>query len=88
MDNIRVYVDHNTNSANPLERFFCGVCGSPVAIRTPLQPGMVFVPSGTLEGQELHNHMPQSENFVGDRVTWFSGGVADANQMAGRKGKR
>jgi hypothetical protein len=82
-ENIKTYADPNTNTGTPLERSFCSNCGSPVAIHTGLQPGRVFVPSGTFDDRSLQNQVPISENFVEDRVAWI--GQVTAKQMSGTK---
>ena len=68
---IAVYADKNTDTGRPLERSFCSVCGSPIALRTNLQPGRVMIPSGVLDGNGVQDPVPQEENFLGDRVGWM-----------------
>ena len=82
-ETVRTFADRNTHTGTPLERSFCRVCGSPVAIQTALQPGRVFIPAGALDDTSLQDQVPLSENFVDARVAWI-GKVAE-KRMAGRK---
>ena len=82
-ENIKTYSDTNTNTGTPLIRSFCSICGSPVAIRTGIQPDQIFIPSGTFDDRNLCNQVPLIENFVEERMTWL-GQVAE-RQISGAK---
>lgn len=45
----KLYVDHDTASGSPVERYFCGDCGSPIYSALRSQPDMAFVKTGTLD---------------------------------------
>ena len=70
-DSIQTYLDKNTGSGIPLERSFCRLCGSPLAIRTKHQPGKVMIPSGALDGKGIQDPEPESENYGGEKVKWL-----------------
>jgi hypothetical protein len=82
-ESVKTYVITNTKTGTPAQRSFCSNCGSPLAIRTDIQPGRVFIPSGTFDDKALRNQVPLLENFVEDRVSWM-GEVAE-NQISGSK---
>ena len=81
VDAIKRFTDKNTKTGTPLERSFCSICGSPVAIQTALQPGRIFVPAGLLDDKALQDMVPMSENFVEERVGWM--GQVAAKEMPG-----
>lgn len=60
-ETIKTYFDTNTMTGTPLGRSFCGNCGSPVALRTGMQPGKVFIPSGCLDDRALMDLMPMAD---------------------------
>ncbi len=45
----KLYEDGDTESGNPVERYFCGRCGSPIYSAIPSQPEMLFLKTGTLD---------------------------------------
>ncbi|MEM7078585.1 MAG: GFA family protein [Pseudomonadota bacterium] len=45
----KMFQDQDTDSGNPVERYFCGACGSPIYSALPGQPDMVFLKTGTLD---------------------------------------
>jgi hypothetical protein len=49
----KVYVDPDTQSGNPVERYFCGNCGSPIYSALPSQPDMVYLKTGTLDDTSI-----------------------------------
>jgi hypothetical protein len=64
-----VYVDEG-DSGQPVDRHFCGRCGSPVLAKTALAPGKVVVKAGTLDG--LEGLQPQAEIYTDHAVTWLA----------------
>lgn len=68
---LRTYVDTNTQSGKPLQRSFCGKCGSPVKIETEGNPGKGFLPAGLL--QQDVEVVPEREHWPERRVGWFDG---------------
>lgn len=51
---LKLYQDEDTDSGNPVERYFCGDCGSPIYSALPGHP-MVFVKTGTLDDTSAFN---------------------------------
>lgn len=45
----KVYHDGDTDSGNPVERYFCEVCGSPIYSALPGQPDVVYLKTGTMD---------------------------------------
>ena len=48
----KVFVDDDTVSRNPVERHFCGECGSPIYVVVHRAPHTAYVTSGTLNKTE------------------------------------
>lgn len=69
LPNITVYLDHDTQSGNPLHRRFCSICGAKISAMTPLYEEIISVPAGILPnaGKEWK---PHKEQFVKDKVEW------------------
>lgn len=44
-----LYVDGDTGSGNPVHRFFCNQCGSPIYSCVADSPDMAYVKTGTLD---------------------------------------
>ncbi|KAF9883672.1 hypothetical protein FE257_003056 [Aspergillus nanangensis] len=61
---LKVFVDTQTGSGNPLQRYFCSQCGNPIKSVTPLRKGWVIVkmgifpriPNPEFESFALHKH--------------------------------
>jgi hypothetical protein len=64
-----VYVD-NGDSGQPVQRHFCGRCGSPIYVKTALLPGKVVVKAGTLDSME--GLQPKAEIYTDHAVTWLA----------------
>jgi len=45
----KLYKDEDTDSGNPVERYFCGDCGSPIYSAIPSQPDRLFLKTGTMD---------------------------------------
>lgn len=73
--------DEKTDSGTPLDRYFCGNCGSPIMSVTPLMPGKAFIKLGLFK--EIPK--PQMEAYIKDRDEWEPPlpGVAQFNTVPG-----
>jgi hypothetical protein len=45
----KLYEDRDTDSGNPVQRWFCGNCGSPIYSALPTRPDQIFLKTGTLD---------------------------------------
>ena len=45
----KCYLDADTDSGNPVERHFCGECGSPIYSALPAMADQIFLKTGTLD---------------------------------------
>lgn len=64
------YLDGDTTSGTPVERYFCGNCGSPIYSALPAQPDMVFVKSGTLD--DTSDFAPQFHVWCSTKQPWVT----------------
>lgn len=48
-ETLAVYQDVGQDSGQPVQRYFCRACGSPIKSEGALAPGLVFVKAGTLD---------------------------------------
>jgi hypothetical protein len=64
-----VYVDKG-DSGQPVYRYFCGRCGSPILVTVAEAPGMVVVKAGTLDSKE--GLQPQTEVYADHAVKWLA----------------
>ncbi|KAF2416558.1 hypothetical protein EJ08DRAFT_99253 [Tothia fuscella] len=71
-DAIKSYKDTNTISGNPLIRWFCSNCGSPIYLENGKFKGLVIVYSGGIDG-DLRHKTPAGELFGHNKRNWFSG---------------
>ena len=44
-----LYTDSDTSSGNPVERYFCGNCGSPIYSAVPSMEGIAILKTGSLD---------------------------------------
>ncbi|CAN8100764.1 unnamed protein product [Discula destructiva] len=66
----KTFEDRDTDSGKTLYRNFCGDCGSPVFITTPMVESIVAVLSGTLDrGTEWW--VPNKEQYIGTKSHWL-----------------
>ncbi|OJJ07458.1 hypothetical protein ASPVEDRAFT_76352 [Aspergillus versicolor CBS 583.65] len=63
---LKAFEDTQTASGNPIERRFCGACGSPVFTKTPKYPGKVLLKATLFD----HISNPVMEVFTGQRQSW------------------
>ncbi len=54
-----VFIDRG-DSGHPVERHFCGGCGSPILAKTALMPGKVVVKAGTLDSMDAFGRRSKS----------------------------
>lgn len=62
-DNLRSFA-----SSPGVSRFFCGVCGSPIAFRGAAWPGETHIPVCALE--EADALPPTSDHFAEEKLSW------------------
>jgi hypothetical protein len=55
------------DSGNPLTRYFCPECGSPL-YTVPVHPEVLYVKAGTLDDPRLVQ--PRRQNWMRSRVSW------------------
>ena len=48
----KCYADAATSSGSTVQRFFCGICGSPIYSVVPAQPDTLFIKTGTLDNTD------------------------------------
>ena len=65
----KCYHDTNTDSGSPVERYFCGNCGSPIYSAVAVQPDVVYVKAGTLD--EADKFVPQFHIWCRSKQGWF-----------------
>lgn len=66
----KTFQDAHTDSGQPLYRHFCGDCGSPTHITTPMVEEIVAVLSGTLDnGTEWWE--PNKEQYIETKSHWL-----------------
>ncbi|MEM7099698.1 MAG: GFA family protein [Pseudomonadota bacterium] len=64
----KLYTDLATDSGNPVERYFCGNCGSPIYSALDSQPDNIFLKTGTLD--DTSNFIPQFHAWVSTKQNW------------------
>ncbi|MDA1074345.1 MAG: GFA family protein [Proteobacteria bacterium] len=64
----KLYEDAATDSGNPVERYFCGRCGSPIYSALPSQPEMLYLKTGTLD--DTSSFKPQFHAWCDSKQTW------------------
>lgn len=64
----KLYVDNDTESGNPVERYFCGNCGSPIYSAIDSQPDNIFLKTGTLD--DTSAFQPQFHAWVSTKQAW------------------
>lgn len=51
----KLYEDHDTDSGNSVQRYFCGECGSPIYSALAEQPDVIYLKTGTLDDTSAFN---------------------------------
>ena len=67
---LKLYQDTDTDSGNPVERYFCGNCGSPISSAVSSSPDMVFLKTGTLD--DTPSFQPQFHVWCDSKQNWVA----------------
>ncbi|KAB8273906.1 Mss4-like protein [Aspergillus minisclerotigenes] len=71
-DTLRTYKDSATHSGSPVDRSFCGNCGSNLFCENKEKgPGLVIVTSGTMDLEDGQSWQPVMEFYCKDKKTWL-----------------
>ena len=62
------WMDHDTESGQPLAREFCGACGSPIRSLPATLPQFVVVKAGTLD--QAGRFAPATHIWTGSKLDW------------------
>ncbi|MBR1219324.1 GFA family protein [Bradyrhizobium sp. U87765 SZCCT0131] len=76
-----VYIDSG-DSGQPVERHFCGRCGSPILAKIAAAPGKVVIKAGTLD--DIAGLQPKIEIYTDHAAAWlapFEGATRFARNM-------
>ena len=68
--NPKLYEDSDTASGNPVQRYFCDNCGSPIYSAIVSQPDNVFLKTGTLDDTSSWN--PQFQVWCDSKQDWVT----------------
>ncbi|MGD8833188.1 MAG: GFA family protein [Pseudomonadales bacterium] len=66
----KLYQDTDTDSGNPVERYFCGNCGSPIYSAVQSSPEMIFLKTGTLD--DTSDFKPQFHAWCDSKQSWVT----------------
>jgi len=66
----KLYVDRDTTSGNPVERYFCANCGSPIYSALASSPDMIFLKTGTLD--DTSGFTPQFHAWCDSKQAWVT----------------
>jgi hypothetical protein len=64
----KLYQDGDTESGTPVERYFCGNCGSPIYSLLPGTPEMIYLKTGTLD--DTAGFEPQFHAWCDSKQEW------------------
>lgn len=64
----KLYQDGDTDSGNPVERYFCGNCGSPIYSALPGAPDTIYLKTGTLD--DTSGFAPQFHVWCDSKQQW------------------
>lgn len=67
---LSVYEDRDTDSGNPVQRCFCGRCGSPIYSALGAQPDTLFLKTGTLD--DTSQFKPQFHVWCDSKQNWVT----------------
>ena len=62
------YIDEDTDSGSPVERYFCGDCGSPIYSALPSQPDVIYLKTGTLN--DTSRFKPSAHVWCSTKQAW------------------
>ena len=66
----KLYEDTDTASGNPVHRYFCGNCGSPIYSAISAQPDTIYLKTGTLD--DTSNFEPQFQAWCDSKQNWVT----------------
>ena len=66
----KLYEDTDTASGNPVQRYFCGNCGSPIYSAISAQPDTIYLKTGTLD--DTSNFEPQFQAWCDSKQNWVT----------------
>lgn len=66
---LKTFSDKETDSKTPLQRSFCGHCGTHMFVRTPIADSITAVLAGTLI--DYDKWKPGKEQYVDCRAPWL-----------------
>lgn len=64
------WIDHDTESGQPLSREFCGTCGSPIRSAPSATPKFLAVKAGTLDAPDAF--APRMHIWTESRLDWVT----------------
>lgn len=65
---LTTWIDVDTQSGKPVERQFCGTCGSPIRSIVTSAPGIYAVKAGTLDAPQAH--VPTLHVWLSSALPW------------------
>lgn len=65
-------------NGQPIERYFCSQCGSPIFTLHPTRPDYAWVKAGIINNPEVV--VPTHENWIKDKVKWSTVNVPESFQ--------
>ena len=66
----KLYEDTAIASGNPVQRYFCGNCGSPIYSAISAQPDTIYLKTGTLD--DTSNFEPQFHAWCDSKQNWVT----------------
>ena len=66
----KLYLDRETETGNPVKRYFCGDCGSPMYSVVDAQPGKIFLKTGTLD--DTSGFVPLLHIWCASKQNWLA----------------
>ena len=65
----KLYTDADTDSGNPMERYFCSRCGSPIYSAPSASPDTIFLKTGTMD--DTSGFTPQCHVWCCTKQNWL-----------------
>ncbi|TEB31703.1 hypothetical protein FA13DRAFT_1663448 [Coprinellus micaceus] len=71
-ENLRAFVDTNTASGIPINRWFCAGCGANIYMQSTdaTRAKVIVIQSGGIDGNVVSEWVPDTEMFPEQRRTW------------------
>ena len=66
----KLYEDTDTASGNPVQRYFCGNCGSPIYSAISAQPDTIYLKTGTLD--DTSTFEPKFHAWCDSKQNWVT----------------